>query len=200
MHISNDKRIAAYNTMNTTSNTANKENTSPSYKNSKRDTIEISNTGRTMTGVLDKGTAAHTTLYVDYSTFQQIANYTTNNPECEWSEIGVDGEKRWIVVNGQRFESPLSEEEKQAAKRVQLTLLDYMEESRKRREEILPKRDEFKKVELDFTNNSISTSLENDPKIANLLKNEKVMNMLKDISKIRGGKISLSPHFIQLTF
>ncbi|MGG3801819.1 hypothetical protein [Metabacillus fastidiosus] len=194
MHISNDKRITGYNTMNTTSNTANKENTSPSYKNSKRDSVEISNTGRAMTGILDKGTAAHTTLYVDYSTFQQIANYTTNNPECEWSEIGIDGEKRWIVVNGQRFESPLSEEEKQAMKRAQMTLLDYMEESRKQKGGILPKRDEFKKGELDFTNNSISTSLESDPKIVNLLKNEKVMNMLEDISKIRGGKISLSPH------
>ncbi|MED4404121.1 hypothetical protein [Metabacillus fastidiosus] len=194
MYINNEKRITSYNTMNTTNNMVNRDTTSPTtYKTPKRDTLELSSMGRTMPGILDKGTAAHTTLYVDYSTFRQIANYTTNNPDCEWDEMGIDHEKRWIVVNGQRFESPLSEEEKRTMKKGQMTLLDYMEESRKLREEILPKQDKYKKVELDFTNNSDFDNIGDDPKIANLLKNEKVMNMLKDISKLRGGKISLSP-------
>lgn len=193
MHISNEKRMTGYNTVTTTNNLFNKGTTSTSYKNSKKDTVELSNMGRTMTRMLDKGTAVHTTLYVDYSTFRQIANYTTNNPKCEWSEMGIDGEKRWIVVNGQRFESPLSEEEKKAAKRVQLTLLDYMEEARKRKEKTFSGQEEFNKIEIDFTNQSTSINSESDPKIANLLKNEKVMNMLKDISRLRGGKIALSP-------
>lgn len=78
----------------TSTSSLNKDtNTRNSIPNSKKEMVEISNTAIAMTGSLDKGTAAHTTLYVDNSTFQQIANYTTNNSECQWSEIGVDGEK-----------------------------------------------------------------------------------------------------------
>lgn len=46
--------------------------------------------------------------------------------------MGVDGEKRWVVVNGQRFKCPLSEEEKAAKKRAQLTLLDYIDYRKKK--------------------------------------------------------------------
>lgn len=168
-----------------------------SYKNSKRDMVEISNAAAAMSGSLDKGTAAHTTLYVDQSTFQQIANYTTNNPECKWSEIGVDGEKRWIVINGQRFESPLSEAEKERRKErmkdSSMTLVDYLEEYEDNKALGQSESSEANKVEIDFNGSSPSMNkqIEND-KLTNLFKNEKVMKMLEDISKLRGGKILLS--------
>ena len=78
---------------------------------------------------LDKGTAAHTTIQVDRSTFDKIANYTTYSGEVSWEELGKDGNKRWIVVNGQRFECELSEEEKAMIKNTQKTLIDYIEEA-----------------------------------------------------------------------
>ncbi|MGG0644618.1 hypothetical protein ABE021_11830 [Sporosarcina gallistercoris] len=137
---------------------------------------------------LDKGTAALTTLYVDNATFQKIATYTTNHPDNQWSELGKDGDKRWIVVNGQRFESPLSEEEKAMMKRAQMTLGDYLDEAEEYKEETKPEN----KVTLDFTSKDVvNVSIEN-PKLASLLKNEKVMDMLKDISKGSFGKLSIS--------
>ncbi|WP_252232851.1 hypothetical protein, partial [Clostridium sp. ZBS15] len=78
---------------------------------------------------LDKGTASNTTVYVDKSTFMQITNYSTNNSECQWDELGMDGEKRWVVINGQRFECPLSKEEKEAIERASKTMLDYLIEA-----------------------------------------------------------------------
>ncbi|MBU5266527.1 hypothetical protein [Virgibacillus proomii] len=177
-------------------NSVNKEtSTTNSYKNPKRDIVEISNTAVAMSGSLDKGTAAHTTLYVDYSTFQQIANYTTNNPECHWSEMGVDGEKRWIVVNGQRFESPLSEEEKERMKRssTSKTLLDYLIEYEDKKAVWKKRANDLDKIEIDFNGSSPSINKQIvNSKLTNLFENEKVMKMLNDISKIRGGKISLS--------
>lgn len=169
-------------------------NTIAQHQNYKKDTVEISKTSSAMLGMLDKGTAAHTTLYVDYSTFQQIANYTTNNSECPWSEIGIDGEKRWIVINGQRFESPLSKEEKEAFRKAcSSTLLDVLEQHEKEKEKFNHKSQETVKVDINFTGNTPSMNGQiNNTKIINLLGNEKVMKMLKDISKLNGGKISLS--------
>ncbi len=107
------------------------------FKNSQKDTLEISYSRRPNMGImLDKGTAANTTVYVNYSTFRQIVNYTANNEECPWTELGIDGEKRWIVVNGQRFECPLSEEEKEAFKKASLTLFDVLEEYEKTKEKL----------------------------------------------------------------
>ncbi len=48
--------------------------------------------------MLDKGTAANTTVYVNYSTFRQIVNYTANNEECPWTELGIDGEKDGLLL------------------------------------------------------------------------------------------------------
>ncbi|NFG60788.1 hypothetical protein FDG75_01215 [Clostridium botulinum] len=142
---------------------------------------------------LDKGTASNTTIYVDKSTFMQISSYTTNNSECQWEELGVDGEKRWVVVNGQRFECPLSKEEKEAIKRASKTMLDYLIEADKEKEE-----KEEKKENIDFKFNgdgSISIGdeslLSSNPKLSGLLKNDKVMNMLKDIAKLNGGSLSM---------
>lgn len=154
------------------------------------DKVEISNKNKISTNILsiDKGTAADTTLYVDRSTFERIAEYTTNNSDCRWSEIGVDSEKRWIVVNGQRFETPLSEEEKAAAKRSQMTFLDHLQEYEKHKEETSSK----DKVVFDFTNKENPSSNIENPKIISLLQNDKVMEMLKNISKATKGNISIS--------
>lgn len=177
-----------------------------SSKNSKvklsqpKDILDIStstkNLSRTNTvgGMLiDKGTAAHTTLYVDRGSFNQIMNYTTNNPKCQWEELGIDDEKRWIVVNGQRFESPLSEEEKEIRKRLRRGFLEILDEADKEREKQKSKLEKHGSVKLDFDeNNKIKlngdTSLQSNDKIKNLMNNNKVMMMLADIMKINGGQ------------
>lgn len=162
-------------------------------QNLQKDTLDISHSRRPNMGImLDKGTAANTTVYVNYSTFRQIVSYTANNEECPWSELGIDGEKRWVVVNGQRFECPLSEEEKEAFKRASLTLMDVLEEYEKAKEKLPSQRKENKKVEIDFDKDKFSVSDESNSKVSNLLKNKKVMNMLRDISKFSGNKIHLS--------
>lgn len=177
----------------------NKLNVNTMYHNTKEsngnkslpiDTVEITNKNNNIKNILssaDKGIAAHTTLYVDKSTFDRIADYTTNNSDCQWDEIGIDHEKRWIVINGQRFETPLSEEEKAAAKGSQMTFLDHLKEYEKRKEET-PSKD---KVEFDFTNKENPSSNKEHPKIISLLQNDKVMEMLKNISKATKGKISI---------
>ncbi|APF28121.1 hypothetical protein NPD7_257 [Clostridium sporogenes] len=162
-------------------------------QNLQKDTLDISHSRRPNMGImLDKGTAANTTVYVNYSTFRQIVSYTANNEECPWSELGIDGEKRWVVVNGQRFECPLSEEEKEAFKRASLTLMDVLEEYEKAKEKLPSQRKENKKVEIDFDKDKFSVSDESNSKVSNLLKNKKVMNMLRDISRFSGNKIHLS--------
>ncbi|MHA6260045.1 hypothetical protein ACXYMX_09020 [Sporosarcina sp. CAU 1771] len=189
MHINTERSTVNYNKLNvnTTSHNAKESNGSKSLP---IDTVEISNKDKISTNILslDKGTAADTTLYVDRSTFERIAEYTTNNPECRWSEMGVDSEKRWIVVNGQRFETPLSEEEKAAAKKSQMTLLDHLQENEKHKEDTSSK----DKVVFDFTNKDNPASNIENPKIIGLLQNDKVMEMLKNISKGTKGKISIS--------
>lgn len=192
VNINNAKDIKQYEALTSSNNISNKLNTTTAYKNSKKDTLELSSMSRPMLGAIDKGTAAETTLYVNYATFQNIANYTTNNPECQWEEMGIDDEKRWIVVNGQRFECPLTKEEKELRRRMRFTLLDYMEEHRMAKERLKPEPTEANKVTIDFSNGSASVSSDAHPKIKNLLANEKVMKMLKDISA-RGGSISVSP-------
>ncbi|WOV86922.1 hypothetical protein QWT69_13745 [Sporosarcina oncorhynchi] len=159
-------------------------------KVNQRDTLELSNINKVMRGVLsaDVGTASHTTLYVDNSTFQKIATYSTNHPETRWSEIGVDENKRWIVVNGQRFESPISEEEKAMRKRAQMTLGDYLEEHEENKKEKTPK----EKVTLNFLTGNAEAQASTDPKITSLLQNEKVMDMLKNISKASKGQLVVS--------
>lgn len=195
MNINNVKGIMNYNNaLHRTNNTSKSNTVSNLYNNFKKDTVELSSTGKTIMGTLDKGTAAETTLYVDYSTYSKILNYTTDNPECQWSEMGMDGEKRWVVVNGQRFECPLSEEEKAAIKRAKHTLLDYVEEHRLQKEKTMPKQKKSEQIDIDFTGTSNANIFGIHPKINNLLGNEKVMNMLKDISKYTNGKISLSPN------
>lgn len=190
MHIKADKSTINYSGLTAVVKTDSKSTNNIKNQSFPKDTLELSNSNKTIANMLstDKGTASHTTLYVDNATFQQIATYSTNHPETQWSEIGKDSEKRWIVVNGQRFESPLSEEEKAIAKRAQMSLLDYLEEAAERKEETSQKEE----VTLDFANKNDLTNTSNDPKINGLLQNEKVMEMLKNISKSSKGKIALS--------
>lgn len=143
---------------------------------------------------IDKGTAANTTLFVDRGTFNQIASYTTNNPECQWDEIGVDGEKRWIVVNGQRFECPLSEEEKELRRRLAensnlISIITKADKEKKVHKNESEKHDKFK---MTFDGNDGLKiegleGLQGNEKIQNLMKNDKVMNMLSHIMKNNGG-------------
>ncbi|MFV3011623.1 hypothetical protein ACLD43_08310 [Clostridium botulinum] len=196
MNINNLKSGIDYSLVNnTTKYTKNLRNLDElqNSKNHQKDTLEISYSRRSNMGImLDKGTAANTTVYVNYSTFRQIVNYTANNEECPWTELGIDDEKRWIVVNGQRFECPLSEEEKEAFKKASLTLFDVLEEYEKAKEKLPSQGKENKKVEIDFDKDKLSVSDESNSKVSNLLKNKKVMSMLRDISKFSGNKIHLS--------
>lgn len=135
---------------------------------------------------LDKGTAANTTLYVDRSSFDQIVNYTTNNPECKWEELGMDDEKRWIVVNGQRFECPLSKEEKEAIRRAKKGLIGMLDEADKEREKQDSVKLNFDKNNKIKLNGDVSVQL-ND-KIINLMNNDNVMNTLTSIMQMNGGQ------------
>lgn len=190
MHIQNDRSTG--NTQELTTITK-KNYSSPIFTKNysdQKDTIQLPRTNKMSGSILslDKGTAFLTTLYVDNATFQKITAYTTNHPDNQWSELGKDGDKRWIVVNGQRFESPLSEEEKAMMKRAQMTLGDHLDEAEEYKEKTEPK----EKVTLDFTSNDVINESSENPKIVSLLKNEKVMAMLKDISKGSFGKLSIS--------
>lgn len=141
----------------------------------------------------DKGTAANTTLYVDRGSLEKILNYTTNNPECKWDEMGFDDEKTWVVVNGQRFECPRSEEEKELRRRLRKGLIGMLEEGDKEREKHKSKSERHDSVKLSFDeNNKIKlngdVSLQSNDKIKNLMNNDKVMKMLTDIMNMNGGQ------------
>ncbi|GAA0076917.1 hypothetical protein UT300005_12950 [Clostridium sp. CTA-5] len=170
--------------------------------NSYKDKLELSNESRKvrrqpiMVFGLDKGTASNTTIFVNKGTFNQIANYTTDNPDCQWEEIGCDGVKRWVVVNGQRFECPLSKEERAAYEQASKTIIDYINEEEEKKEKKYSDK-ESEPINFEFNvDGSISIGdeslLSSNPKISGLLKNEKVMTMLKDIAKLNGGSITMS--------
>lgn len=164
------------------------------------DKIDISKSVRNIafpTGIglcIDKGTAANTTLYVNRSTFNQIANYSTNNPNCNWDEIGIDGEKRWIVVNGQRFECPLSEEEKEMRRKLaeESNLAAILAKADKEKEMHKKKSEKHDSVKLTVTeNNKIKIegfeNYQSNEKTKNLIKNDKVMDMLSAIMSANNG-------------
>lgn len=170
-----------------------------------KDTIDISTSRKKLSRTsavggltVDKGTAAHTTLYVDRASFNQIVNYTTNSPECKWEELGVDDEKRWVVVNGQRFECPLSKEEKELRRRLRKGLIEILDEADKEREKHKPKSEKYNSVKISLDqNNKIKVdgdaNLQSNDKIKNLMSNDKVMKMLTDIMNLNGGQgINLS--------
>ncbi|WP_301108429.1 hypothetical protein [Sporosarcina sp.] len=190
MHIQADKSTINYDKLAATTKAYGKAQNPVESKIRQKDTLELSSANKMMKGMLsaDKGTASHTTLYVDNSTFQKIATYTTNHPDTRWSEIGVDENKRWIVVNGQRFESPKSEAEKAMQKRAQMTLGDHLQEHEENKKDMSPK----EKVTLNFLTDNAEAQASTDPKIKGLMQNEKVMEMLKNISKSSKGQLSVS--------
>ena len=165
-----------------------------------KDSIEISASQENISrasrvgGVtIDKGTAAHTTLYVDRGSFNQIVDYTTNNPDCQWEELGIDDEKRWVVVNGQRFECPLSEQEKEMRRRLRKGLVEILDEADKEMEKYKSKfqKKESATLTLDENNKVVLNGDENiqlNDKIKALMSNDKVMNMLADIMKMNKGQ------------
>lgn len=165
------------------------------YTQTSTDQVNLSKRTRGIGSLsLDKGTAANTTLYVDKNTFNNIVSYSTNNDDCKWDELGVDGEKRWVVINGQRFECPLSKEEKEAYKNASKTILDYIIEAEQKKEEKESK--EKNKTDINVNSNgeinlSGNSQTFESSKIKNLLNNDKVMTMLKDIASLNGGTISL---------
>lgn len=73
----------------------------------------------------DKGTAVDTTVTIDRVSFDKIVDYSTFN-EPKWEELGVDNDKRWVVINGQRFEVPHSPEEKALRRRLSRTFVDIL--------------------------------------------------------------------------
>lgn len=113
----------------------------------------------------DKGTAVETTVKVNRSAFDRIVNETTYG-ETKWEELGVDNNKRWVVVNGQRFEVEHSAEEKARRKNVAKTLVDYMNES----EEKMKEQNKFKAKKTDKLSSNIET-LKNNEELMNLLGN-----------------------------
>ncbi|MBF8984867.1 hypothetical protein IZY60_15100 [Lutibacter sp. B2] len=125
----------------------------------------------------DKGTASQTTVYVNRSAYDQILSSTTFG-EMKWDEMGVDDEKRWVVVNGQRFECEHSPEEKAMRKRAQMTLMDYILEE-----------DEKKKEENKGKDNGLGKPRGN---IEALSSNVEVMKLLSEIFKTNTPEVILS--------
>lgn len=115
---------------------------------------------------IDKGTASNTTVFVNREAYDQILSTTTFG-EKKWEEMGVDDEKRWVVINGQRFECEHSAEEKALRKRLKKTLVDYLIEEDKKK--------------LDKKDNGT-----NKPKgnIEALTQNKEVMNLLGKIFNV----------------
>lgn len=75
---------------------------------------------------VDKGTAIASTVKINRGAFDEIVSATTYG-KTKWEELGVDDDKRWVVVNGQRFEVPHSPEEKaQRERSKRLSLVDLL--------------------------------------------------------------------------
>lgn len=121
---------------------------------------------RSSSFAIDKGTASHTTVFINRSAYDKILSETTFG-EKKWEEMGVDDEKRWVVINGQRFECEHSPEEKALRKRLQKTVVDYFIEADEKKAE---KKDNGK----------------DKPKgnVEALTNNKEVMNLLMRIFKI----------------
>ena len=140
MKINNMEQISYENKYLNTLEVKNKESES---KQMNRDILDLSNDRNDYTGIynkngkvdsinsfsfnstLDKGTAIGTTVMVNRGAFDSIVSYSTDN-EPKWDELGCDGDKRWVVINGQRFEVEHSPEEKALRKRAMRSLVEIM--------------------------------------------------------------------------
>lgn len=119
---------------------------------------------------VDKGTALTTAVHINRTAYDQILTATTFG-DIKWEELGVDDDKRWVVINGQRFECEHSPEEKALRKKIQKNMFDYLFESKKSRKK-------------EYENQT------NQPRgnIDALKSNEKVMGLLEDIFKTTDQK------------
>ena len=55
--------------------------------------------------------AMSTCIYVNHTTVKQMITYASNHKEFIWEDMGFDGNSKWIVVCGQRFECKFTDEE-----------------------------------------------------------------------------------------
>ncbi|MGL6187012.1 MAG: hypothetical protein ACRC1T_16705 [Clostridium chrysemydis] len=160
------------------------------------DSIDISNKGKkilNISGKLNQHVPINSTVYVDTGTILKIMDFSTNNKEYQWSEMGKDTEKRWVVINGQRFESPLSEEEKRLMRNASKTMLDYIKEAEDERLERDRKRGIKTNLSLGEDGKLNTSDNIDDPNIKNLMNNEVVCNMLSEMmSKGILNNISIS--------
>ncbi|WP_194191858.1 hypothetical protein [Clostridium chrysemydis] len=148
------------------------------------DSIDISNKGKkilNISGKLNQHVPINSTVYVDTGTILKIMDFSTNNKEYQWSEMGKDTEKRWVVINGQRFESPLSEEEKRLMRNASKTMLDYIKEAEDERLERDRKRGIKTNLSLGEDGKLNTSDNIDDPNIKNLMNNEVVCNMLSEM-------------------
>lgn len=148
------------------------------------DSIDISNKGKkilNISGKLNQHVPINSTVYVDTGTILKIMDFSTNNKEYQWSEMGKDTEKRWVVINGQRFESPLSEEEKRLMRNASKTMLDYIKEAEDERLERDRKRGIKTNLSLGEDGKLNTSDNIEDPNIKNLMNNEVVCNMLSEM-------------------
>lgn len=142
--------------------------------NRARDTLELSSSYKYMSQMMtvDTGTAKDTTVYVGRLAFEQIVKESTYG-SLKWEELGGDDEKRWVVINGQRFECEHSPQEKALRKQIKeqsgKTLLDYIEEHFDK--------DEFRKQKQDKGN------------VEKLKSNSEVMKMLSRIFGCNGDDV-----------
>jgi len=147
--------------------------------------------------VIDRGTAAHTTIYLDKASFNAVMQISTFNEAFSWEEMGGDEEMRWVVIDGQRFECPRSREEIAMAKRMrelsEKTLFDYLEEAEIERRE-RERETEGEAVSLSLGEDGRlsfdADQLGRQPKLAALAENKKVMAMFEQLAA-QGVTISM---------
>lgn len=109
------------------------ENVIENYNSQRRNVQVNQRNSVALTGfMIDKGTASHTTVFINRSAYDKILNATTFG-EQKWDEMGVDNDKRWVVINGQRFECEHTPEEKALRKSLQKTLVDYLIEANQKK-------------------------------------------------------------------
>lgn len=148
--------------------------------------------GSTISGAVgfkaDNGTAADTTVKIDKGTFNKIMDYSMKNPAYKWDEIGCDGTKKWVVIEGQRFDYSLSKDEKEAFKKRWKTSCETYNKVQTDKDKSKNNTDEKKlvSISLDKDNKLKADKSEkesNSTKITNLMKKPKVVKMLSDIIK-----------------
>lgn len=147
---------------------------------------------------VDRGTATDTTVKVDKGTFNQIMDYSLNNKDCKWDEIGCDGSKKWVVIDGQRFDYSLTKEEKEAFQKRWKTCCSIASKTESGKDKNKSNTDHKKliSIAIDKDNNIKIDKDEkeaNNPKVINLMKKPKVAKMLSNIIKANSGRsISLN--------